>query len=326
MQRLHHILASGMAAALFLLTVAGYVGRWHPALEVIANFRLHLAVLAGVLIIVLGFSRLRRGAGLALLTALIATSGLGPVFEPVERPGPGKSPEGRPLTLLYANLRDRNPKPLALAAMLRVADADILITSETLRAVAEGTGGLYAAYPYRLAHSGTGDLMRTAIWSKYPLRDGTLYLDNTVAPTGAAAIADLGDGTMLGLIGAHFSRPFEGLHRTQVEALGPMAQKLAAQRPDRPLIVAGDFNASPWIPAVARAAEVTNTRILGGYRVTWKGHYLTPFGPLTEPWGHQIDQILLSSGIGVETVETLPLPGSDHLGLFVRLRIPPPSL
>jgi endonuclease/exonuclease/phosphatase (EEP) superfamily protein YafD len=278
-----------MAAVLLGLTLAGYAGRWHPALEVIANFRLHLAVLAGFLSIVLALTRLRRSAGFALLTTLIATSGLGPVFDPVVRPGPENAAEGRPLTLLYANLWDRNPQPQALATMLRAANADILITSETPRAVVEGADGLNATYPYRLVHSGTGTVLRTAIWSKYPLGDGTLSLNNNVAPTGAAANADLGDGTILGLIGAHFSRPFEGLHRTQVEALGPMAQKLAAQRPDRPLIVAGDFNASPWIPAVARAAEVTNTRILGGYRVTWKGHYLTPLGPLTEPWGHQID-------------------------------------
>jgi hypothetical protein len=73
---------------------------------------------------------------------------------------------------------------------------------------------------------------------------------------------------------------------------------------------------------VARAAEVTGTQILGGYRVTWKGRYRTPLGALPEPWGHQTDQILLSAGIGIVSVETLDLPGSDHLGLLLRLRIP----
>jgi hypothetical protein len=73
---------------------------------------------------------------------------------------------------------------------------------------------------------------------------------------------------------------------------------------------------------VARAAEVTGTRILGGYRVTWRGAYRTPLGPLAAPWGHQIDQILLSPRIGVEAVKTVALPGSDHRGLFLRLRIP----
>ena len=314
MQRTLAILAFGAAAGLFVLTLAGYAGSWGPALEVIANFRLHLAVLAGVLGMVLGLARLRRSAGLAMLTTLIAAAGLGPFFDPAERPG-----EGRPLTLLYANLRDRNPQPDALAAMLRAIDADILITSETTRAVVEGAGGLRATYPYRLVSSGPGEALRTAIWSKYPLSDGELYLNNTVAPTAAAAIADLGNGTTLGLIGAHFSRPFERLHQVQAEALGPMAERLG-----HPLIVAGDFNASPWSWVVARAAEVTGTDVLGGYRVTWKGRYQTPLGPLPEPWGHQIDQILLSSGIGVVSVETLDLPGSDHLGLFVRLHIPAP--
>jgi endonuclease/exonuclease/phosphatase (EEP) superfamily protein YafD len=313
MRRTLAILASGLAAGLFLLTLAGYAGRWGPALEVIANFRLHLAVLAGALGMVLGLARLGRSAGLALLTTLIATAGLGPVFDPAERSG-----GGRPLTVLYANLWDRNPEPAALAAMLRAIDADILITSETTRRVVEGAGGLRAAYPYRLVSSGAGEALRTAIWSKYPLRDGELYLNNTVAPTGAIAIADLGGGATLGLIGAHFSRPFERLHQVQAEALGPMAEKLG-----QPLIVAGDFNASPWSWVVARAAEVTGTNVLGGYRVTWKGHYRTPLGLLPEPWGHQIDQILLSGSIGVETVETVDLPGSDHRGLLVRLRIPP---
>ncbi len=314
MQRTLATLAFGAAAGLFVLTLAGYAGRWDPALEAIANFRLHLAVLAGVLGMVLGLARLRRSAGLAMLTTLIAAAGLGPFFDPAERPG-----EGRSLTLLYANLRDRNPQPDALAAMLRAIDADILITSETTRAVVEGAGGLRATYPYRLVSSGPGEALRTAIWSKYPLSDGELYLNNTVAPTGAAALADLGGGTTLGLIGAHFSRPFERLHQVQAEALGPMAEKLG-----HPLIVAGDFNAAPWSWVVARAAEVTGTDVLGGYRVTWKGRYRTPLGPLPEPWGHQIDQILLSGDIGVVSVETLDLPGSDHLGLFVRLRIPAP--
>ena len=313
MRRTLAILAFGAAAGLFVLTLAGYAGHWGPTLEVIANFRLHLAVLAGALGMALGLARLGRSAGLALLTTLIAAAGLGPIFDAAQRTG-----DGRPLTVLYANLWDRNPEPDALAAMLRALDADILITSETTRRVVEGAGGLRAAYPYRLVSSDAGEALRTAIWSKYPLSDGELYLNNTVAPTGAIAIADLGGGTTLGLIGAHFSRPFERLHRTQVEALGPMAEKLG-----HPLIVAGDFNASPWSWVVARAAEVTGTDVLGGYRVTWKGRYRTPLGPLPAPWGHQIDQMLLSGGIGVETVETVELPGSDHRGLLVRLRIPP---
>jgi endonuclease/exonuclease/phosphatase (EEP) superfamily protein YafD len=308
-----------LAATLDLATLAGYADYFGPAMEVLANFRLHLAVMAGALGVISGLARLWRSAGLALLTALIAVAGLGPVFETAQYPGTPPSEGDHVLTLLYANLRATNPDPASLKAMLRRVDADILITSETTRPMVEGPDGLRATYPYRFIRTGPGAVMRTGIWSKFPLRDGELFLNNTVAPTAAASSADLGGGLMLGLIGAHFSRPFEPVQKRQFESLGPIAEKLA-----RPLIVAGDFNAAPWSWAVTRAAEVTGTRVLGGYRVTWKGDYPTPLGPVPELWGHQIDNLLLSEEIGVETVETLFLPGSDHLGVFVRLRIPGP--
>lgn len=75
------------------------------------------------------------------------------------------------------------------------------------------------------------------------------------------------------------------------------------------------------VPCGRARSRITDTQILGGYRVTWKDHYQTPLGPLPEPWGHQIDQMLLSPDIGVDAVETLALPSSDHLGLFVSLHI-----
>jgi len=311
--------AFSLAAGLALATLAGYAASLGPALETLTNFRLHLAVLAGALGLVAVLARLWRSAGLALLTALIAVAGLGPALESAQRPGATPSEGDRVITLLYANLRGGNPEVAALTAMLRGVDADILITSETTGPVVEGVDGLRAAYPYNFIRPGSGAVKRTAIWSKFPLLGGELYLNNTVAPTAAVSTADLGDGLMLGLIGAHFSRPFEGLHHIQADALGPIAARLG-----RPLVVAADFNAAPWSPLVARAAMASGTRVLGGYRVTWKGEYLTPLGSVPELWGHQIDNLLLSDGIGVEMVETLELPGSDHLGVFVRLRVPAP--
>jgi endonuclease/exonuclease/phosphatase (EEP) superfamily protein YafD len=303
-------LLAGAAAAVLLLTLAGYAGRWHPVPETLANFRLHLALAAALILGLAGFAGSRRSAGLALAAGLAAAIGLGPVFDAAERPG-----SGRPVTLLYANLRHENREPGALVEALRKVDADVLVTSETTRGVAVA---LAADYPHRLVSGKDGPALRTAIWSRYPLSDTTLYLNNTVAPTAAAATISLGDGAAIGLIGAHFSRPFERLTHIQVAALEGIAADVAS-----PVVVMGDFNAAPWAWSVARAAEVTGTRVLGGYRVTWQGSYQTPLGAVPEPWGHQIDQVLLSEEIGVEAVEMLALPGSDHRGVLLRLRVPP---
>ena len=299
------LLAAGIAA--------GFGDGWHPLLAALADFRLHLGVLAGVLGVLAAIVSLRRTAFLGLLAAAAAAYGLGPLYDAPERPG-----DGRPVTLLYANLWDRNPDPIRLRAALIAADADILVTSETMRAVTDGAAGLRAHYPYRLVSLSAGPALRTAIWSKFPLRDARLYPNNTVAPTGAAATADLGGGLLLGVIGGHFSRAAEGLQQAQAEGLAAMAAPLA-----RPLVVAADFNAAPWSWVVRRAEAATATRILGGYRATWSGDYPTPLGPVPALLGHQIDHVLLSEGVGVEELVPIVLPGSDHLGIWVTLRIPP---
>lgn len=303
-----------LAALLLAGIAAGYGERWDPALAALANFRLHLGLLAAGLGVLAGILSLRQTSGLAFAAMLLAAWGLGPVLDKAARPE-----TGRQVTLLYANLWNRNPEPAQLRAALIATDADILITSETMRAVTDGADGLRAHYPYRLVSTRAVPVLRTAIWSKFPLRDGRLFLDNNVAPTGAAATADLGEGLRLGVIGGHFSRPSEGLQQTQAEGLGAMAAGVA-----RPLVIAADFNAAPWTWVVTHAAQVTGTRVAGGHRITWKGSYQTPLGPVPEPWGHQIDQVLASPELGIDEITAIPLPGSDHRGVLVRLVIPRP--
>lgn len=306
-------LGCAFATALLLAVLAGYGDAWHPSFAVAADFRLHLAIIAAALGLLAALLAQPLASVTAFVAAFVGAVGLGPVYTQVERPG-----EGRAVTLLYANLWNENPAPDRLRAALRIIDADILITSETTATVARSADGLRAHYPHRLAGAAGGTTLRTAIWSKFPLRRGELYLDNTRAPTGAAAVVDLGDGLRLSVIGVHFSRAHEGLRQVQADALGPIAGSLPL-----PVVIAGDFNSAVWSWVVSRAAAVTGTRIVGGYRTTWQGSYPTPLGRVPAPWGHQIDHVLVSRGVEVATISTVPLPGSDHRGVLVRLRIAP---
>ncbi len=300
-----------LATAAAVALVAGFGGRLWPVLDLAAAFRVHLALLAGGIAVLCLAERDWRTMGLAAVTAALAVATLGPARAPALMPG-----EGRPVTLLFGNVNATNRQPEALAAALVATRADVVATAETPRAVATA---LTAAYPYSLVSEASPLTARTALWSRYPIRDGAMSLDNSVAPTAATAVIDLGEGVVLGLIAGHFSRPSEAVLPAQVEALGPMTEALP-----RPLVVIGDFNAAPWSHVVGHAAEVSGTHVLGGYRITWRGWYRTPVGWIREPWGHQIDQALVSDGLGVVAVETLPLPGSDHRGLMLDLRVPTP--
>ena len=69
---------------------------------------------------------------------------------------------------------------------------------------------------------------------------------------------------------------------------------------------------------------LTGTRRIGGFRVTWRGFYPTWIGRVRVPLGLQLDHILLSLGIGVRHLETLPIPGSDHMAVKARIALPGP--
>ena len=300
------------AKAALLLVVLGYGGAYSWVLDGIGAFRLHLAAASAALLLVALSLRIWRSTMIAFVAALLAVAGLGPVLQDPISDTPAAGPE---ITLLYANLYDKNAVPDAAAQALLGANADILVTSETAEPIASA---LRAAYRHRVAAEDDPRTMRTAIWSRFPLSEGWLFLDNNVAPTGAAALVTLEDGTEFHLTGVHFSRAIEGLRRVQADALADIGGGRA-----RPRIVIGDFNAAPWSWTLARAATTTGTRILGGYRTTWSGTYPTPAGALPTLWGHNIDTMLYSDRIAVRAVETLTLPGSDHRILLVRVQILP---
>ena len=288
----------------------GYGDAYHWVLDAISAFRLHIAAAATVLTLAALSLRRWQIAGLAALSALITTAGLGPVLQAPLSPEGGTGPL---ITVAYANLYDANPVPQAAAQALLETDADILVTSETTAPVAPQ---LQTAYPHHLVNRDDPRTMRTAIWSRHPLGGGRLFLDNNLAPTGASALVTLAGGIRLHVTGVHFARAIEGLRQTQTKALGDIAGSRALPR-----IVIGDFNAPPWSRTLAWAASATGTRILGGYRITWSGSYPTPAGALPSLWGQNIDTLLYSDQIAVRSVETRVLPGSDHRLLLLRIQI-----
>ena len=291
------------------MAALGYGGAYSWVMDGVDAFRLHVAFAAGFLALAALSFRLWRSTLVAIAAAVLAAAGLGPALVDPISTDRGAGPD---ILLVYANLYDANPVPEAAVEALLAAGADILVTSETPAVAATRLG---AGYPHRVVKdAGTGPL-RTAIWSRLPLRNGQLFLNNNLAPTAAAAIVVL-DGTELHLTGVHFSRAIEGLRTAQVEGLAAMDEGTG-----RPRIVIGDFNAAPWSWTLTEAARRTGTQVMGGYRVTWTGEYPAPGGTLPTLWGHGIDHMLHSAEVLVRAVDTLAVPGSDHRALRVRVQL-----
>lgn len=312
MRRLFRFIVTTASIAVLAAVVLGFLGHVAFSLDVLAHFRLHFLLLCPILALFAVALRHWAAFWRVVATAVLAMAGLGVLWEQIERPGGTTE-----LTIMAANLYQRNAEPQAMQQMLLDADADVLVTMETSKAVLSGERSLSLRYPYRLSLSTSGSTLRTVIWSRFPMRDGQLLLEDQVEPTGAHAIIELSPEIDFTVLGVHFAHNPGGNQKRQIEALDRIAEGLLTPR-----IVLGDFNATPWSYAMRRVEALTATTRVGGFRLTWRGAYPTPFGQIQAPMGMSIDHALVSDGIGVRWADTIAIPGSDHWAVRVRVAIP----
>lgn len=315
MVRLCSWLASVCAVLILLGVILGLGGGiWFP-LDVLAHFRLHflLVIPLAAILALLG----RNWTALARLgvALLLAVAGLAPIWNATSPAD--AAPDRQVLTVMTANLNYLNTLMPFVRRALVEADADILVTQETDQAVMNGPDSLARHYPHRLSLTRPRKRMRVVMWSKFPLKDGRMMLDDKIGPPSATAVARLGNGREVLVMGLHLNHAVRGNQQAQVAAMAGLLEG----RPF-PRIVMGDFNATPWSWSVATVSRASGTRVLPGYRRTWRGTYPTPWGDWPALLGQPIDHVLVSPGIGLSGIEVVPIPGSDHKAVKVVLTLP----
>jgi hypothetical protein len=119
------------------------------------------------------------------------------------------------------------------------------------------------------------------------------------------------EGIEVTLAMVHFTRPYplSGFGR-QVAQVERLADQLA--RIPRPIILAGDFNALPWSKAMD-----TLSAAIGADNAQWTGTF-----PAGSPLKLAIDQVRVSGGLKVVSLETGPYVGSVHLPLVATIALP----
>ena len=314
MRRLLRFVISAASGAILIAVVLGYFGFMIFELDVLAHFRLHFLMMCAPIGAIATFLHCWGALWRVIAAAVLALCGLGVLWEDFHREGIGDRVE---VTVMAANLYQNNPEPEQMKRVLLEVDADVLVTMETTKAALSGPYSLALNYPYRLSLRTTGQILRTVIWSKFPMRDGRLMLEDRIEPTGASAIIEHPSGAQFAVLGVHFGHNIIGNQQDQIEALGRIAERLP-----RPLVITGDFNATAWSYALRRAEDLTSTRRAGGFRLTWKGAYPTFLGDFDAPFGLQIDHLLASEELGIRAILTTDIPGSDHRGLITTLLVP----
>ncbi|ODR99179.1 hypothetical protein AUC68_03925 [Methyloceanibacter methanicus] len=167
-----------------------------------------------------------------------------------------------------------------------------------------------ARYPFQAGGHGL------VILSKHPIVDKG-RLDRPNEPYWRSLIVNWArldvDGTPVDLVGAHMARPFYPVQqKSDIETLTRFVRSRTG-----PVIVAGDFNATPWTHKLRRFSAETGLGRLNTYAPTWPARWRAI--PLLQLL--PIDNVFVSQHLAKIDLSIGPRLESDHLPVIADIAL-----
>ena len=320
--RLSLVLGSLGVAGLSILALFGFAV---PEFDLLNHAQLLLlpGTIVALLVVMLALRGNVRGVAAIIVVVGIAASAsvMLPEFAGSlrQRPAP---PEGRTLTLMTHNLFGMNYEMEQVTAAIFAEDPDIIVLQEYFGEQATDLHPLLLEhYPY-FARCRGGKRANLGLYSRIPFEqaeDGACPSDayGTTRTAHILARFKTSDGKPFAVITTHMDWPFPvNRQREQLTALSEVVDKI-----EGPMILAGDFNSTPWSYAlrdfVLRNGLERETMNLLTFPMSW--YYFgawrdtLPFLPL--------DHVMTRGGIVVHDIHTGRPTASDHLPVVVKFSV-----
>jgi endonuclease/exonuclease/phosphatase (EEP) superfamily protein YafD len=308
--RLKEVVVAGLLLGAGL-TLLGVLARWWPALDMVNNGLLFMTVGAVAL---LCLALAARDWRLVLAAAVLAAINVTLVIAAL----PGAAADAAPgsprfLRVVTFNLWHYNDRMDDVAKFLAETDADAVVLQEVGKPnAALLRQALQSRYPYSVGDWGI------IILSKHPiLADGRI--DRPGYPPWISLMVRWirieVNGTKFDLAGVHVARPFyPELQQEDVAALIAFANSRTL-----PLVMAGDFNMSPWTEKLGRFERRSGLKRYNTFHLTWPMQKRgVPLLPLVA-----IDNVFASPQFARIAVASGPRLDSDHRPIVADLALQP---
>lgn len=317
-------IAAILAALAIGLAVAPWLGRYSHTADALASL-LPMAPVFALIALIIGY----RGAGVLTVAtaaiALIVSGGL--IFseyraarEPPPAPG---TPQ---FSIVTHNLARTNRDPQLTIRALLAADADILLLQEADGRMKPYLEQLAGRYPF---HSECPSLCGLALYSRLPIGKVQWKFRGSngqaMGPEVIWAQLDFPGRPSATIATLHLPWPYPS--REQY-VLRKFLVATIARVDSRYLVLAGDFNLTPWGDAMATldSGLAPMRRVTRGL-FSFPAHILgtrkrarlfadVPVFPILP-----IDHMFVGPGWSVVSVERLPATGSDHYPVRIRLAL-----
>jgi endonuclease/exonuclease/phosphatase (EEP) superfamily protein YafD len=284
----------------------GLAGGWYWFFDLFANFRWQYLMVSVVAVAWAAWARQRRVLVLAALTLLLNALLIGRLaWQPAV--SASALAEDFALHVVSLNVHTSNPDKQAVLDYLLASDADVVFLMEVDQSWITALAPLQASYPHQL-HQPRDDNFGVALLSRKPWEH--------------AEVIDLGDsgrpsvemhfthrGRELVLFGTHpvppMGREWARLRDGQLTALAARVAQTAA-----PVLVVGDFNATPWSVGWRRATSgnLDSRSLAAPWRPTWEADSI---------FAVPIDHALCTAPLVITRRSVGPDVGSDHRPLEI---------
>ena len=286
----------------FVFALAVPLKTYSSIADLLVQFLLQASLGTGALALLwLGLRRPVR-AGLAGLCCVVQVAAIDP-----DLGGRTAAAGDGGVTIMFANVLQDNADRAAVAERIRKLDPDVVVLAEVDHRWRRDLGALWGdAYPHVSTCIGEGRC-DVAVLSRLKGTPSTL-----VAKGYAAALRIETDAGPIDIVGTHLYRPLPKGAVTKQMLQGKDFSAFVRDQGAATTVLFGDFNAVPWGRVIGSIEAATGLRSDRGLEGTWPS--LLPW-PLRLP----IDHVLAGDGLRVIERRVIDVPGSDHLGLYVRV-------
>ena len=225
---------------------------------------------------------------------------------------------GDRLVVLSSNLLFGRGDPATVVDAVRDREVDLLLLVEVTWDLRDALldAGITDELPH-MAGRPRADADAAMIFSRHPLRAPEVAPLPPVTYGGELATVTSPSGDVVVAV-VHVVAPVPGFGRAWHREWTMLGTWAASVRPDLPIVIAGDFNATMDHPVLRRLGDVgivDTLREAGrGRRATWPR---IPGLSRLSPRFH-IDHVQ-TRGFDVVDADTLVMPGSDHLAVWAEL-------
>lgn len=287
---------------------AAMLGRYLWPLDLFSHFRVQYALLFLVVAIALFALRSPLLGAVSAVGALFAAIPIVGYMGVQTAHAEAGSPRFRVVTF---NTWFRNHDYAAIGRFLEQTQPDVIVIEERSQQEALRLGEYLASYPHSFNEPRPHGVV---VFARWPIVSAESLLLTEGGVLAARVTLDW-HGRQVTVLGAHLHWPLGPKNSRMRNAELQSIATFAATRTE-PLIVAGDFNVTPWSRHFRAALDRS------GLSDSAAGHGLAPSWPSQfPPLGIRIDHCLVSRHWRSTDVRLGPSLGSDHLPLIADLEL-----